>query len=59
MIKLTSDPNIRSINVYGAPKVGKTSFIKEFAKYITVRGMIKLNILYKNVTRVKTMKELK
>jgi len=57
LIQIILKGTIRTINIYGNPRSGKTSFIKEFAKYISVRDIVDDKVFYHDFTKCKQMKD--
>ena len=56
-MKLVKDSNVKAINIYGNARVGKTSFVKELSKLLT--GLLKVinNVVYKDFSNCKSMKD--
>ena len=45
---------IRVVNLYGPDHVGKTTFVKELSRFITMRNTVKDGVFYYNLDKMKT-----
>ena len=50
-MKHLKDPNVQTICIYGNEGVGKTCFINEFIRYVSIFAIIKDKMIHLNVSK--------